>query len=367
LALDPKAAFAAWDEAMANALFRFDRPGQQALLELARLPERWADLPAQARATWHWRRGQSEYYSHLWQAALEDYEQALGLFSTVGARLGEANVLKAQGDVLAFLDQRQEALDKYEQALGLFRTVGASPGEANVLQAQGDAALRGGETEQGLALLDAAFHLYEAIGARTGTSNVGIALARYVASQQNWQAAIRYMQPAVDFCRAIGHPLAETLQAEIDYWQSQLRYAVLFAYHKAEDWAGLAAAAMALIEQGEVNGQIWSLLGDARSNLDDEAGAAEAYAQAVTLQPDSAMLRRNYANTLIHLGRLDQAAAQLDAAAALEPEAPYLALRRAELAKAHGQRSAARQWAQTALARQPGWDEAQAILTWAQE
>ncbi len=49
-----------------------------------------------------------------------------------------ANVLKAQGDVLAFLDQRDEALARYEEALRLYRAVGDRLGEANVLKAQGD-------------------------------------------------------------------------------------------------------------------------------------------------------------------------------------------------------------------------------------
>ncbi|MCB0098684.1 MAG: hypothetical protein KDE46_23280, partial [Caldilineaceae bacterium] len=38
--------------------------------------------------------------------------------------LDRANVLQAQGDVLAFLDQRQDALAKYDLALDLFRQVG---------------------------------------------------------------------------------------------------------------------------------------------------------------------------------------------------------------------------------------------------
>ncbi len=77
------------------------------------------------------------------------------------------------------------------------------------------------------------------------------------------------------------------------------------------------------------------------------------------------MLRRNYANTLIHLQSLDEAAAQLDAAEALEPDAPYLALRRAELAKARDERDEAARWAREALRRQPGWDEAEALQRWA--
>jgi len=40
-------------------------------------------------------------------------------------------------------------------------------------------------------------------------------------------------------------------------------------------------------------------------------------------------------------------------------------LRRAELAKAQGDRPAAQRWTAEALHRQPAWDEAQAIAEWA--
>ena len=50
--------------------------------------------------------------------ALARYGEALGLYRAVGARLGEANVLKAQGDVLAFLDQTGRGAGRYQEALG---------------------------------------------------------------------------------------------------------------------------------------------------------------------------------------------------------------------------------------------------------
>ncbi len=103
-----------------------------------------------------------------------------------------------------------------------------------------------------------------------------------------------------------------------------------------EDWPAVASAVEELINLGAVDAGTWAALGNARSNQDDEAGAIEAYVHAVALAPDNAMLRRNYANSLINLGRLDEAAGQLDAVEALEPDAPYLALRQAELAKTRG-------------------------------
>ncbi|MFZ1756380.1 MAG: tetratricopeptide repeat protein, partial [Caldilineaceae bacterium] len=154
--------------------------------------------------------------------ALEKYERALGLYSAVGARLGEANVLQAQGDVLSFQAKRDEALEKYEGALGLFQAVGDRLGEANVLMAQGNLELQSGEEEKGLALLEEARQLYSHIGARVGLANIGIGLGRYAAAQGNFAYAIECMQPAADFCFEIGHPLGEQLQAEIDGWRAQM-------------------------------------------------------------------------------------------------------------------------------------------------
>ena len=72
------------------------------------------------------------------QEALNRYETAIEIYRQVGARLGEANTLKAIGDVLQFLDQRQEALNRYETAIEIYRQVGDRLGEANTLKAIGD-------------------------------------------------------------------------------------------------------------------------------------------------------------------------------------------------------------------------------------
>ena len=100
-------------------------------------------------------------------------------------------------------------------------------------------------------------------------------------------------------------------------------------------------------------------------NAERAEEALTVHASVVELQPNEGVWRRNYANSLINLNRFDEAAVQLDEAERLDPDAPYLALRRAELARAHGDRDAAAQWAQEALRRQPGWEDAQEILAWA--
>jgi tetratricopeptide (TPR) repeat protein len=170
------------------------------------------------------RKAQGDVLAFLDQRAeaLGKYEEALGLFRTVGARLGEANVLKAQGDVLAFLAQRAEALGKYEEALGLFRTVGARLGEANVLKAQGNLALTAGNDEDAMAWFRQARQLYALVGDRVGPANIGITLAYHTAQAGDLAAAIAYLQPVAQFCLESGHPLGAQLQTQIEEWQAQL-------------------------------------------------------------------------------------------------------------------------------------------------
>jgi Flp pilus assembly protein TadD len=131
---------------------------------------------------------------------------------------------------------------------------------------------------------------------------------------------------------------------------------------RLEDWPGAIAAAEELVALRTVNAEIWAGLGDARLNVGYAAGAADAYRQAVALAPREPMLRRNYGDSLIRAGRLDEAARQLDAAEKLEPAAPLLALHRAELAQARGDRVGTQRWAKETLRRQPGMREALALL-----
>ena len=131
---------------------------------------------------------------------------------------------------------------------------------------------------------------------------------------------------------------------------------------RLEDWPGVISASEELVTLRAANAETWAGLGDARLNVGYAAGAADAYRQAVALAPREPMLRRNYADSLIRAGRLDEAARQLDAAEKLEPDAPLLALHRAELAKARGDRVGTRRWAEEALRRQPGMREALALI-----
>ncbi|MEZ0396229.1 MAG: tetratricopeptide repeat protein, partial [Anaerolineales bacterium] len=53
----------------------------------------------------------------------------------IGAKLGEANCIKALGDVHRDLSELPEARARYEEALPIYRAIGDKLGEANTLSA----------------------------------------------------------------------------------------------------------------------------------------------------------------------------------------------------------------------------------------
>ncbi|MCW5845513.1 MAG: tetratricopeptide repeat protein [Caldilinea sp.] len=321
LALDTDAAFARWKDEMGDALFNFDRQAQQALLEVARLPERWAELNDQQRGDWHYLRGRSEYYSDQWHAALDDYAEALGLFRAVGDRLGEANVLQAQGDVHRWKREYDSARAMYESALNLYLQVGARQGTANAYLGLGRTALAEGSGAEAVQWTQRAIDIH-------------------ASNQSRYDVALD-CQTLAEAYKVIDRPE--------DAIEALRRSILLYAEIDLIDWANSVRTSL---------GNLLEELGRVEESLN-------VYGEAVSAQPEAAWLRRNYAEGLTKSQRLAEAAEQLDRAEELQPDAPYLALRRAELAQAQGDRTQAAAWASEALRRQPDWDEAQALLAWA--
>ncbi|MCB0078469.1 MAG: hypothetical protein KDD73_13730 [Anaerolineales bacterium] len=327
---------------------------------------------------------------------------ALGASQQVGSSLGEANVRHAIGDILAFRKDNQAALASYQQALALFQQVGDRLGEANVLAAQ-SRILIFEQPEQSQVLMERVLDLRRQIGdiysEGADLGNYAIALLRH----GDPKAALIYLTRARDLFadrpgleaqaaqtdQLIGHaqqllqatsaPSMSSEEAEslllaaIDELRAsddkpRLIQAVtaLFAmYHQRDAWPEVADTARQLIDLGVEDGELWHSLGIAESSQGRNTEASAAFARAITLDENNAMLRRNYADTLLDLNELDAAEAQLDAAEALEADAPYLALHRARLAKLRGDRAETLRWANEALRRSPGWDEAEAIRDWA--
>ncbi len=148
--------------------------------------------------------------------AITNYDEALAIYRQVGDRLGEANTLKAQGDVLQFLDRRDEAIENYAQALAIYRQVGARLGEANTLQAQGDVLQFLDRRVEAITNYDEALAIYRQVGDRLGEANTLKAQGDVLQFLKRSSEAIENYDEALAIYRQVGDRLGEanTLQAQ---------------------------------------------------------------------------------------------------------------------------------------------------------
>ncbi len=152
-------------------------------------------------------------------------EASLAAARRLGDAQGEANVLQAQGDVLAFLDRRDEALSRYEAALQLYRAVGDRLGEANTLRAQGRLAFAAALEADDAALLrrakaafDAAVALHHAIGDAYSEAGDRFYRADALLLLGEVEAALEDLRFAEAVFRRLGLPYAD--------WAAQKREAI---------------------------------------------------------------------------------------------------------------------------------------------
>ncbi|MEA5581110.1 tetratricopeptide repeat protein [Nodularia harveyana UHCC-0300] len=153
--------------------------------------------------------------------ALEHYEDALKFYREIGDRLGEANTLKAIGDVLQFLKRSDEALERYQEALKFYRDIGDRLGEANTLQAIGDVLQFLKRSNEALEHYQDALKFYREIGDRLGEANTLQAIGDVLQFLKRSNEALEHYQDALKFYRDIGARLGEanTLQAIGDVLQ----------------------------------------------------------------------------------------------------------------------------------------------------
>ncbi|MGE0684898.1 MAG: hypothetical protein AB7P69_28800, partial [Candidatus Binatia bacterium] len=122
--------------------------------------------------------------------------RALSLATAAGAKLGQANVLQAIGDVQSFRDDKEAALASYDQALRLFTEVGAKLGQANVYLAQG-------QLQNDVSLLDRALGLYEKIGDRYSGARCKVFLGVLCLQNGDRERGVRLLVEARETCEQI--------------------------------------------------------------------------------------------------------------------------------------------------------------------
>ncbi len=254
---------------------------------------------------------EGEFYRRMTEMdeALRCYYEALPLFRQVGDRVGEANVLRAMGDVQQFRKELEEAMQSYEQALGLYRQVGSRVGEANVLQAMGDVQQFRKELEEAMQSYEQALGLYRQVGSRVGEANVLRAMGDVQQFRKELEEAMQSYEQALGLYRQVGSRVGEAnvLQAMGDV--QQFRKELEEAMQSYEQALGLYRQVGSRV--GEAN--VRKAMGDVQRFRDEYEGAMQAYEQALGLFRQVGS-RVGEANVLQAMGDVQQFRKELEEA-----------------------------------------------------
>ncbi len=160
------------------------------------------ELEGRTKGLAYFFRGLEENRIYHQAEALSAFQQALE--NTEADKQLRANALKATGDVLQFLDKRDEALARYDEALQLFRAVGDRLGEANSQLALGDMERTAGRTNKARTSLQSALKLYQLIGDNYSQARALYRIGDCAADEKNWNEALEFYRQAVVLWQSIG-------------------------------------------------------------------------------------------------------------------------------------------------------------------
>ncbi len=130
------------------------------------------DAPPRFLADLHLQVARLAYYVDQVPLARQHAQAALPLYRAIGARLGEANCIRALGDVHVMLAEYPAARARYEAALPLYRAISDRLGEANCIRALGDVSLEQGDEDAALAAYQEAFERFMALGLPNDAASV---------------------------------------------------------------------------------------------------------------------------------------------------------------------------------------------------
>ncbi len=205
--LSPERAYVSWHEALLEAKQNWRREFWGELVKVA--DEAFGFVSGARQADFAYERGNYGRWQYDMTTALDAYNHALSLFKQVGYRLGEANTLKAIGDVHQFKKDLAAALDAYNHALSLFKQVGSRLGEANVYQSLGNLYHAQLQFQQARIAFETALALHNAIADRYSVASDLHDLSFTLQSLGQAEAAVQALETALRTCWEIDIPWSD--------------------------------------------------------------------------------------------------------------------------------------------------------------
>ena len=260
--------------------------------------------------------------------ALDHYQQAIEIYRQVSDRLGEANTLQAIGDVLQFLRRSTEALDHYQQAIEIYRQVGARLGEANTLKAIGDVLQFLDRLDEALQSYSEATEIYRQVGDRLGEANTLQAISDVLRLFNRLDEALIYNQDALEMFRLIGARLGEANAFKSLGDISASRISGERAFNLEQAMAYYQQALEIYQQVGDLYSQAIALanVGHVLQGLKQYEQAISCYDRAISLFQSIGLDEKNYfqiffnkGNSLKALGQLKEAIKSYDMAILIEP------------------------------------------------
>lgn len=232
-------------------------------------------------------------------AAHEAYGQALPIYETIGDQLGQANTLQSIGDLAVREAELASAREAYKRAHSIYEVIGDWLGQANVLFELGNVSLRETDLVAAREAYRQALHIFNSIGERLGQAGTLLALGDLAMREADLAAARTAYGQALPIYEAIGvrRGEANTLQAlgNLSLREGNLPIAhdcyrrALTMFETIGDRLGQANTLQAIGDLG-----LWEA---------DLAAAHEAYGRALTIyeaigEPVGLM------NTHVEMGRM---------------------------------------------------------------
>jgi len=243
----------------------------------------------------------AKYWVLYWEGVVASkqyqYLNAKKIFNHLMSFVSKDNRLWAManedlGDVHNQLSELPEARARYEEALPLYRAIGEKIGEANCIQALGDVHNKLSELPEARARYEEALPLYRAIGAKIGEMYTILNLADVASKEKKFDLAIQLAESTIETAKKISP-------------------------------SNVASA--------------FNNLANIYEKKKDYPKAIEFYTKAMEIFTGSqAYMIRNRANVYLKMADAENAEKDIVRAEQIQPNNPFLFLRKGELANLKG-------------------------------